>query len=82
MEHQYKPTGEHTHLTFGVHFDQMIMCCTYYVCDMMLLWPKFVTGGTAGLNFFACCVLPIDEVDTLIEKISENRDKLKLLKHM
>ena len=39
----------------------------------MLLWPWFVTEGTAGLSFCSHCALSIDEVDELNHKISENR---------
>ena len=58
----------------------MIMGSTYYAYLTLLLWPKFIVEGTAGLNVFARCALLIDEVDELSVKASENQDKLKLLK--
>ena len=48
----------------------------------ILLWPWFVTEGTAGQSFFSHCALSIDEVDELNHKISENTHNLKLLKYI
>ena len=51
----YKPFGEHTHLTFGVHFDHVSMGSAYHAYHMTLLWSEFVAEWIAGLNFCACC---------------------------
>ena len=45
----------------------------------VILCPKFVSEGKAGLNFCAHCALSIDEVDEISQKINEARHKLKLL---
>ena len=42
-----------------------------------LLCPKFVSEGTADLNFCARCALLTDEVHKISQKIGEHRHKLK-----
>ena len=79
IEHQTKPIGKRTHLTFEIDLLHVSVDSTYYAYHMMLLSWECIAEGMEGLNFFAHCAFWIG-VDELIQKVSENRDKLKLLK--
>ena len=58
----------------------MSMGGTYIAYHMMLLWPEFTGKGMADLNFYTHCALPIDVVNKLSQKMSENRHNLNMLK--
>ena len=76
-EYQSKPIANRIHLTFIL---MSMGGMNYIYHHTMLLWPRFVMEGMAGLIFCTHCALLNDELDELSHKVSENRHNLKLLK--
>ena len=66
----YETLGEHTHLTFEVHFLHVGMGGgTYYTYQTMLLWPEFVAEGTTGLSFCACLPYRLKSTNSVTRKV-------------